>query len=298
VPIPIPEALDESAALARTKSVQVRRLPRYLAASALAGAFVGVAVVLLASVAGPFVAAKSPAGKLVQGLVFGVALTLVVFAGAELFTGNVMYMLQGLAARTVGIGGLVAVWAASLIGNLIGSLGFAAMVNGGGTLATGAAAGKPGPGEALIAAAVQAKNAATGPQLFWRSVLCNALVCLALWMAGRTRSDAAKLVVLWWALLAFIASGFEHSVANMTVFGLGIFEHHATWSDLWRNLAWTVPGNVVGGGVLVGLVYSWVGRPDRPVTVAPEPIPEPAIDAALARQVAGNGSPAPAPAVS
>ena len=71
---------------------------------------------------------------------------------------------------------------------------------------------------------VTAKDAATGPQLFWRSVLCNALVCLALWMAARTRSDAAKLVVLWWALLAFIASGFEHSIANATTFALAAFD--------------------------------------------------------------------------
>lgn len=275
MPIPIAEALEESAALARTKSLQVRHLPRYLASSALAGAFIGIAVVLLASVAGPFTAASSPAAKLVQGAVFGIALTLVVFAGAELFTGNVMFMLQGLAARTVGVGGLLAVWVASLVGNLIGSVGFAAIVNGGGTLsaAAGSPAGKMGPGETLIAAAITAKNAATGPQLFWRSVLCNALVCLAMWMATRTRSDAAKLIVLWWGLLAFIASGFEHSVANMTVFSIGIFQGHAAWSDLWRNLAWTVPGNIVGGGVLVGLAYSWVGRPAAPVTVAPEPIP-------------------------
>lgn len=283
MPIPIPEALDECADLARTKAVQVRKLSRFVLGAALAGAFVGVAVVLLASVAGPLAATSSPAAKLVQGAVFGVALTLVVFAGAELFTGNVMYMLQGLVAGTVSAAALLAVWAASLVGNLVGSIGFAAMVNAGGTLgaAAGSPAGKMGPAEALIAAAVKAKNAATGPQLFWRSVLCNALVCLALWMAARTRSDAAKLVVLWWALLAFVASGFEHSVANMTLFSLGIFEGHATFADLWRNLLWTVPGNVVGGGVLVGLAYGWLGRKAAPVTAAPEPIPQPEVDAAL-----------------
>ena len=283
MPIPIPDALDESAGLARTKAAQVARLPRYLLSSALAGAYVGVAVVVLVSVAGPLAASGSAATKLVQGAVFGVALTLVVFAGAELFTGNVMYMLQGLQARTVGVAGLAAVWVASLVGNLIGSLGFAAMVDAGGTLAMGTTGDRPAPGEALVAAIVEAKDAATGPQLFWRSVLCNLLVCLALWKAGRTRSDAAKLVVLWWALLAFIASGFEHSVANMTVFGLGIFEGSASWGALWRNLAWTVPGNIVGGGILVGLAYGWIGRPAFPVTAAPEPIPEPAIDAPLGK---------------
>jgi nitrite transporter NirC len=278
MPIPVSEALDESAVLAEAKAEQVRRLPRYLVNAAFAGAYVGVAVVLLLSVAGPLASGKSAATKLVQGSVFGIALTLVVFAGAELFTGNVMYMLQGLAAGTVGAAELAAVWVASLVGNLLGSIGFAAMVNAAGTLHAGAAPGKPGAGEALVKSILDTKMAATGGQLFWRSVLCNALVCLALWMAGRTRSDAAKLVVLWWALFAFVASGFEHSIANMTLFGLGIFEHQAHWADLVRNLAWTVPGNVVGGGVLIGLGYAYAGRMARrgrararaEVTVLPE----------------------------
>src|SRR5690606_5796918 len=203
--------------------------------------------------------------KLVQGAVFGVALTLVVFAGAELFTGNAMVMLQGLCKRTVGLGSLAAVWAASLVGNLVGSIGFAAMVHGGGTLGGGA------PGD-LVASITSAKSALAGPSLFWRAVLCNMLVCLALWMAARTKSDVAKLVVLWWALLAFIASGFEHSVANMTVFALGALQGSATWADLGANLVWTVPGNVVGGGLVVGLGYAWLGRPTTAPSVAPAPV--------------------------
>ncbi|MGH8985215.1 MAG: formate/nitrite transporter family protein [Acidimicrobiia bacterium] len=271
MPIPIPAAVDESADLARTKAQQVRSLPRYLLSSALAGMYVGVAVVLLLSVSGPLVSEASPFARLVQGAVFGVALTLVVFAGAELFTGNAMYMLQGVMARTVGVGSLLAVWVASLIGNLVGSLGFAALVHGGGTLDLGATNGEPGPASALLGQLAAAKDAAPGAQLFWRSVLCNLLVCLALWMAGRTRSDAAKLVVLWWALLAFIASGFEHSVANMTLFGLAALDGSAEWSALFRNLAWTVPGNIVGGGLMVGGVYAWLGRTRVTAVVATAP---------------------------
>src|SRR5205807_8540658 len=134
------------------------------------------------------------------------------------------------------------------------------VVDKGGTLYAKTATGGPGPAGALIDAAVKAKNAAPGPQLFWRAVLCNLLVCLAVWMAARTRSDAAKAIVIWWCLLAFIVAGFEHSIANMTIFGLAIFVHHATFSDLFRNLAWTVPGNIVGGGLLVA--YNVIaGRP-------------------------------------
>src|SRR2546426_9229502 len=136
--ISIAETLDEAADLAAAKSAQARNLPRYLLSSALAGAYVGVAVVLLISVGAPLVTARSAFAKLVQGAVFGVALTLVVFAGAELFTGNAMVMLQGLLGKTATLADLAAVWVASLVGNLIGSLGFAALVHGGGTLAAGA----------------------------------------------------------------------------------------------------------------------------------------------------------------
>jgi nitrite transporter len=260
VPVPIPEAIAESAELARQKAAGVTRPHRFLVAALLAGAYIGIGIVVLAACAGPFLAANSPAAKLVSGAVFGVALTLCVLAGAELFTGNVMVMLQGMIAGSVSAAELLLVWMATLAGNLGGSLLFAWVVDKGGTLYAKTAAGAPGPAGALIDGAVKAKNAATGPQLFWRAVLCNMLVCLAVWMAARTRSDAAKAIVIWWCLLAFIVAGYEHSIANMTVFGLAIFVHHATYADLFRNLAWTVPGNIVGGGLLVA--YNVIaGRP-------------------------------------
>lgn len=280
MPIPISEALDDAASLAATKARQVRDLPRYLLSSAFGGAYVGVAVVLLVSVSAPLAAAGAPATRLVQGAVFGIALTLVLFAGAELFTGNVMAMLQGLAASAVRLRDLSAVWAASLLGNLAGSVALAAVVHAGGTLRAG-----PGsPGTALVAATVEAKNALTGPQLFWRAVLCNLLVCLALWMAGRARGDAAKLIVVWWGLLAFIASGFEHSVANVTLFSLGALAGSATWADLLRNLAWTVPGNLVGGGLLVGLAYAWLASPPAPAGARATADEAPAVLAGVGEQ--------------
>src|SRR5205814_437722 len=198
----------------------------------LAGAYVGVAVVLLISVGAPLVSAASPFSKLIQGAVFGVALTLVVFAGAELFTGNTRTMRQGLVRRAVRIGDLVVVWVSSLIGNFVGSIAFAAAVYQSGALTIGATPGKASPAQTLLGSIVQAKDAASGGQLFWRAVLCNALVCLGLWMAARTRNDAAKCIVLWWALLAFVASGFEHSITNMTTFSLAALDGSGTWSML------------------------------------------------------------------
>jgi nitrite transporter NirC len=258
MPIPIAEAVSEQADLARTKAVAAKNVPKFLFSSALAGAYVGVGIVLLAATTGPLAAANSPAVKLVAGAVFGVALTLVIMAGADLFTGLNMIMLQGLAAGTVNALELLFVWISSLVGNLIGALAFSWLINAGGTLSAKTPAGKLGPGEAFLESLVKAKNAAPGAQLFWRALACNMLVCLAVWMAARTRNDAAKVMVVWWCLMAFIAVGLEHSIANMTIYGVAIYHHAAGYSDLLRNLTWTVPGNIVGGGLVIGLGYAWI----------------------------------------
>jgi nitrite transporter NirC len=275
MPVPYPDALDEVCAQAADKSATLVKSPvRFFVQAMLAGAFVGVAVVLMVSTAGPLASASSPATKLVQGTVFGIALTLVVFAGAELFTSNNLTMLVGwLRGRASGVEA-IAVNAAALVGNFAGSLAFAAVVNASGVLNT-SAKGKPPAGAGMIATIVAGKVAATDGQLFWRAVLCNALVCLGVWMAIRTKNDAAKLIVLFWVLMAFIASGFEHSVANMTIFSLAIFENTATWGQLGHNLLLTVPGNLVGGALVVGLPYALStarrSTADEPATAVSEP---------------------------
>ena len=276
MPLTTPEALalNEDAAVAKAKTAR-SQLSRYLVSSMLAGAFVGVAIVLMLMVSAPLIAGQNPAARLVQGAVFGVALTLVVFAGAELFTGNNMVMVQGLWAKKITAIDLALVWAASLFGNLVGSLAFAAMVDASGVVTAGAPSGQQTVYQAALAGIVKSKASLSGGQLFFRAVLCNMLVCLALWMATRAASDAAKLVCLWWALLAFIASGFEHSIANMTGLGLAAFIGVGSWGDLGRNLLYTVPGNIVGGALLVGLAYAWVGRegPPRGPTRSRQPAP-------------------------
>jgi nitrite transporter NirC len=274
MPVPYTEAVDDAVAQAADKATTLKSPIRYAVQSLLAGAYVGVAVVLLASVGGPLVASGNAAAKLVEGAIFGVALTLVVFAGAELFTSNNMTMLIGWLRGGVSVTAAIAVNVASLIGNFVGSVAFAGLVHESGVLGVHAP-GKPAPGNALIASLVAGKEAASGSQLFWRAVLCNMLVCLGIWMATRTRSDGAKLAVLWWALFAFVASGFEHSVANMTVFALAIYNGAAGWGDLFHNLLYTVPGNVVGGAIVIGLPYAFstkvTRRPERPRVSPPMP---------------------------
>lgn len=278
MPIPYADALDDACAQAQDKVATLTSPARYAALAALAGAYVGVAVVLLVSVAGPLAAAANPATKLVQGTVFGIALTLVVFAGSELFTGNNMTMLLGWLRGGVSGAAALVVNVASLVGNLAGSVLFAGLVHASGVLSVHNP-GQPAAGDGMIATIVAGKIGAADGQLFWRAVLCNMLVCLGLWMAMRTRSDGAKLAVLFWVLLAFVASGFEHCVANMTIFALAVFNGDASWGDLAHNLLLTVPGNVVGGALVVALPYAFSARrktsahASSPAAVASEPAP-------------------------
>ena len=295
MPIPITDALASQDEAARTKADQANSsLPRYLASSVMAGAYVGVAVVLLLMTTSTMIAAKSADTRLIQGSVFGIALTLVVFAGAELFTGNVMVMFQGLLSGSVTAGETAVVCTGSLLGNLLGSVGFSAMVAASGVVTGGVPKGTQSVVHAALGGIIKSKESLSGGQLFFRAVLCNMLVCLALWMASRTKSDAAKLICLFWALLAFVASGFEHSVANMTVFSLAVLTHvdGASWSGLARNLLYTVPGNIVGGGLLVGVLYAYVGRPKLLVPGAPPTVDLAAADTGIVLEpaTASNGA--------
>lgn len=276
MPIPVSDALDLQADVADGKIDDLRRPGRYLVSSMLAGAFIGVAVVLLLSATGPLNAASSPWTKVVQGLVFGIALTAVVFAGAELSTGNMMTMVQGVLVRRRGVGAAAAVIVVSFVGNLLGSIVFAWLVHEGGVLSIGGAGGHAGPGASLLASLVKAKAAESASALFFRGVLCNFLVCLAVWMAARTKSDGAKLALIFWCLLAFISSGFEHVVANMTTFSLGLMNGvpGATVGEFGRNLLFVGLGNLVGGGLLVGAAYALLGKRSRPERLAPTPAPE------------------------
>lgn len=262
MPISVSAALSEQGQVAATKIADLRSPGRYLVSSMLAGAYIGVAVVLMFSVTGPLLAAASPWTKLIQGLVFGIALTLVVFAGAELSTGNMMTAIQGMATGRGGIGGGIAVILGSFVGNLIGSVVFAWLVHASGVLAVGGTPGHLAPGLAILASVVKSKAAESASALFFRGVLCNFLVCLAVWMAARTKSDGAKLALIFWCLLAFVGSGFEHVVANMTVFSLGMFEgvKQATIGAFASNLLLVGLGNLVGGGLLVGASYGFLGR--------------------------------------
>lgn len=260
------ETMDFQVHYAATKVAGTRRPVAYLVQSALAGSYIGIAVVLMVSAAGGLSAAGSPWTKLVQGLVFGVALTLVFAAGGELATSNMMTLTQGAIARTIGWRPAAGTLAFSFVGNLVGAFVFAFMVHSSGVLAPSTPAG------GMLASMLVAKAEEPSGQLFWRGVLCNMLVCLAMWSAARLRSEGAQLFVIFWCLLAFITSGFEHVVANMTTFSLGVLGGlpGASLAEFGHNLLFVGLGNLVGGAVVVGAAYAVVaGRRALPAGPAP-----------------------------
>ena len=267
------ETIATAAAAARSKAGLLRNSPlQYLILSAMAGAYVGLGIVLIFCIGAPLQAAGSGAVKAVMGASFGVALTLVIFAGSELFTGNNMFMTVGLLSKTVEGAALLRVWVASFVGNLAGSLLLAMATAASGVLSKA-------PAKEFLLGVVSAKMTAPASELFFRAVLCNMLVCLAVWMGLRTRSESARLVLIFWCLFAFIGSGFEHSVANMTLLGIGLFLPHdpalVSWAGFARNLIVVTAGNIVGGALLIGLPYWFVAQAQRRV-VAVRPVEEPA----------------------
>lgn len=250
---------------AQAKVGYTRRPVAYTVQAMLAGSYIGIAVVLMVSAAGPLLGAASPWTKLVQGLVFGVALTLVVAAGGELATSNMMTLTQGVLGRSVRWLPATGTLLFSFVGNLLGAGVFAAMVQGTGLLAPETPAGQ------MLRGMLAAKAEESTGQLFWRGVLCNMLVCLAIWSAARLRSEVARLLVIFWCLLAFITSGFEHVVANMTTYWLGALAGlpDAGWELFARNMAVVGLGNLVGGAVVVGAAYGLVAGPLRTAPEAP-----------------------------
>lgn len=231
----------------------------FLVLAIMAGAYVGLGILLIFSVGQGVDPGIRP---IVMGASFGLALILVVFAGSELFTGHTMYMTHGLLTGRTSLSDLAKCWGASWVGNLIGAFMLSVLfVYGGGGAVLGA------EGKLLIHAVAEKKMHGTPLALFFNGILCNWLVCLAIWTAARTSNEMAKIAIIWFCLYAFIAAGFEHSVANMTVFSVALLSDHPTSITLVeaaRNLFFVSIGNAFAGVVIMGFGYWFAaGRPHK-----------------------------------
>lgn len=264
------ETIDQFAETAAKKVKAIAENPfGFLIGSMMAGAYVGIGIITIFSIGQGI---DPSIRSLVMGLTFAIALTLVVFAGAELFTGHTMLMTLGLVRGKVNAGGLASSWIMTWLGNLLGAILVAWLfwLGGGGAILK--------QGADLIYSVADAKMHAAPLALVAKGILCNWLVCLAIWMSARTNNDMAKAVLIFWCLFAFIACGFEHSVANMTVFAIALLGNHpdtVTVGGAFYNLAWVTLGNIIAGVVFVGFGYALSSGKAKPAMVA-NPVAVPA----------------------
>lgn len=207
--------------------------------------------------------------KVLGGFVFATGLALVVLTGADLFTSSTM-TLTARASGRISTGQLLSNWVVVYVANFLGALTMVALVYLGGSWHNA----KGGWG-AVVLNTANTKLHHTWLEAFCLGILCNLMVCLAVWAAygGRTTTD--KVLAVTMPIALFVASGFEHCVANMFMIPLGIFIREGAGPDFWAStgleparfagITWSnffehnlIPvtlGNIVGGGVMIGVLY-------------------------------------------
>jgi formate transporter len=226
-----------------------------LVLAVLAGAFIAFGATLYTVVVTDSGLGLGPE-RLLGGIAFSLGLILVLVGGAELFTGNSLIVFAW-ADRKISSAQLLRNWALVYAGNFIGATATAVMVYWSGIDAFG--------GGAVGATAVriaEAKLALAPSEAFVRGILCNVLVCLAVWLCFGARTATGKILAIVFPIAGFVALGFEHSVANMYLIPAGWLagSELVTLSGYAMNLLLVTAGNIIGGGVLVALVYWLVYR--------------------------------------
>ena len=231
--------------------------PRTLALAVLAGAFIGLGG-MAATIAGTDTGLGHGPTRLLMGIAFSLGLVLVVVGGAELFTGNALIVIAW-AGRRVTTAKLLRNWAITYAGNFLGASATALGVHWSGIHAL--AGGKVADTALAIA---HTKMCLGFHEALWRGVFCNALVCLAVWLAFSARTTTDKILCVVLPVTAFVAAGFEHSIANMYFVPLGMLLQGEADASItltrfvFANLLPVTIGNLAGGSFMVGLVYWFI----------------------------------------
>lgn len=259
------DAVDALSQQARAKLEGQRlSLLSHIVRSMLAGMYVGASIVLIFTIGGSMAKDSPGLVKLTMGVCFGGALTIVIFAGSELFTGSNLVLPLGVLSGTASVRDLAANWLWTWVGNLLGAALLAVLVVRSGVISAE-------PVSSFILKVAGTKMTLPAEQLILRAVLANWLVCLGVWMNARIKSESARILMIWWCMFTFITCGYEHSVANMCGLLLALLLPHAgaaqiTWHGYAYNLALATFGNILGGGLLVAGMY-WLGSRTSPAKV-------------------------------
>ncbi len=258
--------------------------PRLFVLAVLGGAFIGLGAMFATTVlAGSDGSIPFGISRGLAGLVFSLGLILVIIGGAELFTGNTL-MVMALGNGQVRLREVLRAWLIVYIGNFVGAVGTALLV----FLAGQHLAGDSSVADAAVGIAI-AKTTLPFMRSFFMGVLCNVLVCLAVWLSIGARSTSDKVLAVIFPVSAFVAAGFEHSVANMYLIPVALMiqdwnselfagtasiaaqDRALSWPNFFLSLVPVTLGNIFGGGVLVGAIYWFVylREPHRGTSIPP-----------------------------
>lgn len=249
----------EIAALIEGAGVAKARLPlgQMAMLAVLAGAFIGfggAAYLMAMTGADPGFGPH----RVLGGLVFSLGLILCVVGGAELFTGNALMVMAAVDGK-IGVGELARNWGVVYLGNLVGAVGLA--------IAFGFTGMLDAPFGATVSKIAEAKVALSPIAALTKGALCNALVCLAVWLTFSARDTTGKVLAILWPITAFVALGLEHSIANMFFLPLAALAGaKITLAAAVANLFWVTLGNIVGGagGVALAYRYAYLGGKGAP----------------------------------
>lgn len=219
----------------------------HFVACLMGGAFIGLGAIFMTAVGQLLPPAQYPSSKFIAAGGFSVALALIVMAGAELFTGN--HLVYGLALldRKISVPDALKLWGVNWLGNLGGSLILAFLYHASGLIGQS--------GDLYLTITCGAKTNIDAFPLFARAILCNIMVCLAVWCVNKMSSESGKLTIIFLAIFAFVSSGFEHSVANMSFLTLGMMRGCCSFSGAIYNLIVVSLGNLFGAFVLLACPY-------------------------------------------
>jgi nitrite transporter NirC len=236
---------------------------RYLIRCVLAGMYLSIVVFVYWSLVNDLGA--TPYGKLLGSVFFGVGLAMIVLTNTELFTSNNLYLAISSYEGTTTWRSAVGLWGVCYIGNLIGAVIVAGLL-----YATGIIGDLPVDHALYVGALHKTQEAAA--IIFWRGVLANWLVCLAVRLAFRCHEEIAKIVILILVVFMFLYLGGEHSIANMATFSMALMGKSslslggALYNELFATL-----GNIVGGVLFIAIPFAFI-NPAAPME-APQPAP-------------------------
>lgn len=228
----------------------------YFISSIIAGLFIAVGG-FVAFLIGSIVSVGEVASltKVIQAITFASALSLIVMAGAELYTGNNFVMASASLRKQVPWKDTIRLWVICWIGNLIGSLISAVAFQ-----LTGITKGSVG---AYFATIAEGKMAIAPLALLIRAMFCNILVCLAIWCSIKLKSESGKLIMVFWCIMIFMICGFEHSIANMSVLMVGLLNGagaDVSIAGYIYNIAIVSIGNLLGSVLVVAIPYHIISK--------------------------------------